>query len=139
MRPPRFRTKDFLTCMGSTTARGPMWARKYSAHISVAFSSEERNQHPGIKPISQLNTQPMVPPVNASRLSSRITAHHSGPKRLARPYFVEDFHLLSFASLSWRTLIRARFRNAVFLLPIDVFLPTLIRVFIMLCKNSDFI
>ena len=29
--------------------------------------------------------------------------HHSGPGRLARPYPVEDFHLLFFASLSWRT------------------------------------
>jgi hypothetical protein len=32
--------------------------------------------------------------------------HHSGPGRLAKPYPVKDFHLLSFASLSWRTLQR---------------------------------
>jgi hypothetical protein len=50
----------------------------------------------------------MVSPVNASRQSSRTAAHHSGPGRLARPYPVVDFHLLSFASLSWRTLLLAR-------------------------------
>ena len=53
------------------------------------------------KPVSQLNTQPMVSPVNASRQPSRNAAHHSGPGRLATPYPVKDFHLLSFASLSW--------------------------------------
>jgi len=45
----------------------------------------------------------MVSPVNASRLPSRVSAHHSGSRWLAKPYLVEDFHLLSFASLSWRT------------------------------------
>ena len=48
----------------------------------------------------------MASPVNASRLSSRVTAHHSGPRQLAKPYLVEDFHPLSFASLSWRTPVR---------------------------------
>jgi hypothetical protein len=64
----------------------------------VAFSSAERDRHLGIRPVSQLNTQPVVSPVNASRRPSRDAAHHSGPGRLARPYPVEDFHLLSFAS-----------------------------------------
>jgi len=54
-------------------------------------------------PVSQLNTQLMVSPVNASRQPSRTAAHHSGPERLARPYSAVDFHLLSFASLSWRS------------------------------------
>ena len=45
----------------------------------------------------------MASPVNASRLDSRVTAHHSGPRQLAKPYLVGDFHLLAFASLSWRT------------------------------------
>src|SRR5207248_8033239 len=31
-------------------------------------------------------------------LASRNLVHHSGPGRLARPYPVEDLHLLSFAS-----------------------------------------
>jgi len=50
----------------------------------------------------------MVSPVNASRLPSRAAAHHSGPKWLAKPCFVENFHLLSFASLSWRTPLLAK-------------------------------
>jgi len=85
-----------------------------NAWTNIAFSSAERDRHLEVRPISQLNTQPMVSPVNASRLPSRVTAHHSGPRRWARPYLVEDFHLLSFASLSWRTLQRVdtkRWRN----------------------------
>ena len=102
VRPPRFRTKDVSTCMGSPTARGP----SHASHLrmdDVAFPSPERSRHLGIRPVSQLNTQPMVTPVNASRTPSRVAAHHSGPERLARPCSVVDFHLLSFASLSWRS------------------------------------
>ncbi len=73
----------------------------------VAFSSAERDQHLEIRPLSPVNTQPMVSPVNASRLPSRVTAHHSGSERLAGPYSVEDFHLLSFASFAWRTPLLA--------------------------------
>src|SRR5262245_32686222 len=32
------------------------------------------------------------------------TSHHSGPGRLARPYPAKDWHLLSFAGVTWRTL-----------------------------------
>jgi hypothetical protein len=107
VRPPRFRTKDVSTCMGSPTAQGP----SHASHLrmdDVAFPSTERGRHLGIRPVSQLNTQPMVAPVNASRQPSRTAAHHSGPGRLASPYPVEDFHLLSFASLSWRSPIRVK-------------------------------
>src|ERR1035437_11037769 len=69
----------------------------------VAFSSSERDRHLGIGPVSQLNTWPVVSPVNASRRPSRDAAHHSGSGRLARPYPVKDFHLLCFASFAWRT------------------------------------
>src|SRR5713226_1567797 len=37
----------------------------------VAFSSTEGDRHLGIRPVSQLNTWPVVSPVNASRLPSR--------------------------------------------------------------------
>src|SRR6266481_1270378 len=37
----------------------------------VAFSSAVRDRHLGIRPVSQLNTWPVVSPVNASRLPSR--------------------------------------------------------------------
>ena len=77
-----------------------------NARDNVAFSSEKWIST-SERPVSQLNTQPIVSPVNASRLSSRAAAHHSGPKRLAKPYFVENFHLLSFASLSWRSRLLA--------------------------------
>jgi len=69
----------------------------------VAFSFSERDRHLGIRPVSQLNTWPVVSPVNASRRPSRDAAHHSGSGRLATPYPVKDLHLLFFASLSWRT------------------------------------
>lgn len=48
--------------------------------------------------VSQLNTEPMVSPVNTSHTTSRSGAHDSGPGRLAKPYPVRDFHPLSFAS-----------------------------------------
>ena len=97
MRSPRFRTKDVSTCMGSLTARGPSPASQY-AGVDAAFSSAERDRHLGIRPVSQLNIQPVVSPVNASRRPSRDAAHHSGPGRLARPFPVGDLHLPSFAS-----------------------------------------
>jgi len=44
----------------------------------VAFPSTERGWHLGIRPVSQLNTQPMVSPVNASRrLLTRKTIEYS--------------------------------------------------------------
>src|ERR1700682_1831388 len=64
----------------------------------VAFSSSERDRHLGIRPVSQLNTWPVVSPVNASRRPSRDAAHHSGSGRMASPYPMGDFHLLFFAS-----------------------------------------
>src|SRR6202140_3041973 len=51
----------------------------------VAFSSSERDRHLGIGPVSQLDTWPVVSPVNASRRPSRDAAHHSGSGWLARP------------------------------------------------------
>ena len=76
MRSPRFRTKDVSTCMGSSTARGS----SSTSHLrgeDVAFSSTERDRRLGIRPVSQLNTQPAVSPVNASRLPSRTETRAS--------------------------------------------------------------
>jgi hypothetical protein len=85
MRPPRFRAKNFSTCTRSTTARGsPIQAS--TLWDDVAFSAPERDQHLGIRPVSQLNTWPVVSPVNASRRPSRDAAHHSGLGWLARPF-----------------------------------------------------
>ena len=107
MRPPRFRTKNVSTCTRSPTARGSSHA-SHSPWDDVAFSSAERDRHLGIRPVSQLNTWPVVSPVNASRLSSRTAVHHSGSGWLARPYPVKDSHLLFFASFSWRTPLRVK-------------------------------
>ena len=65
MRSPRFRTKDVSTCVGSSTARGSSSASHLRGE-DVAFRPTERRQHLGIRPVSQLNTQPVVSPVNAS-------------------------------------------------------------------------
>jgi hypothetical protein len=54
----------------SPTARGSSNASQYAME-DVAFSSAVRDRHLGIRPVSQLNTWPMVSPVNASRLPSR--------------------------------------------------------------------
>src|SRR6202795_3063091 len=70
MRPPRFRAKNFPTCTRSQTARGSSHA-SHSPWDDVAFSSSERDWHLGIRPVSQLNTWPVVSPVNDSRLPSR--------------------------------------------------------------------
>jgi hypothetical protein len=61
MRSPRFRTKDFSTCMGSPTARGSSSASHLRGE-DVAFSLAERDRHLGIRPVSLLDTQPMVSP-----------------------------------------------------------------------------
>ena len=106
VRPPRFRTKDFSTRMGSQTAQGPSHTRRAS-HGMMLPSPHQKKISTLEKPVSQLNTQLMVSPVNASRRPSRAAAHHSGPERLARPYSAVDFHLLSFASLSWRSPLMA--------------------------------
>ena len=66
MRPPRFRTKDFSTRMGSQTAQGPSHTRP-SSHETMLPSPQRKKIGTLEKPVSQLNTQLMVSPVNASR------------------------------------------------------------------------
>jgi len=56
--------------MGSTTARGSSSASHLRGE-DVAFRPTERRQHLEIRPVSQLNTQPVVAPVNASSWPSR--------------------------------------------------------------------
>src|SRR5205807_5409605 len=90
MRLPRFRAKNFSTCTRSPTARGSSHA-SHSPWDDVAFSSTEGDRHLGIRPVSQLNTWPVVSPVNASRRPSRDAAHHSGSGRMAGPYPMGDF------------------------------------------------
>jgi hypothetical protein len=56
--------------MGSTTARGSSSASHLRGE-DVAFRPTERRQHLEIRPVSQLNTQPVVATVNASSWPSR--------------------------------------------------------------------
>src|ERR1700720_3715498 len=79
----------------------------------VAFSSTEKDRHLEIRPVSQLNTWPVVSPVNASRRPSRDAAHHSGSGRMASPYPMGDFHLLFFASFLAHSELgqKAKFRG----------------------------
>src|SRR5262245_58684062 len=75
----------------------------------VAFSFAERDRHLGIRPVSQLNTRPVVSPVNASRRPSRDAAHHSGLGRLARPFPWGTSTSYSLPA-SWRTPLRVIFQ-----------------------------
>ena len=63
-------TKGRLHVHGSSTARGPSSASHLRGE-DVAFRPTARRQHPEIRPVSQLNTQPVVSPVNASSWPSR--------------------------------------------------------------------
>src|SRR5438477_10212450 len=56
--------------MGSPTARGSS-IRKPFARGGCCLLVSELDRHLGIRPVSQLDTQPVVSPVNASRLPSR--------------------------------------------------------------------
>jgi hypothetical protein len=110
MRPPRFRAKNFSTCTRSPTARGSSHA-SHSPWDDVAFSSTEGDRHLGIRPVSQLNTWPVVSPVNASRRPSRDDAHHSGSGRMARPSPWGTFTSYSLPA-SWRTPLLDQIQTA---------------------------
>ena len=111
MRLPRFRAKNFSTCTRSPTARGSSHA-SHSPWDDVAFSSTEGDRHLGIRPVSQLNTWPVVSPVNASRRPSRDAAHHSGSGRMASPYPMGDFHLLFFASFLAHSVVGQKLKSS---------------------------
>ena len=53
--------------------------------------------------ISQLNTLPALPPVNASMATLRLATHDSGPGRLATPFLYDSFIHNSTPVLSRRT------------------------------------
>jgi hypothetical protein len=53
--------------------------------------------------ISQLNTLPALPPVNASMAASRLDTHDSGPGWLATPFLYDSFIHNSTPVLSRRT------------------------------------
>ena len=70
MRPPRFRNKELLHVRNvSDCAR--FFPCKPLRHGRCCLLVSELDRHLGIRPVSQLNTRPVVSPVNASRLPSR--------------------------------------------------------------------
>src|SRR5271170_6017596 len=76
VRPPRFRAKNFSSAQG-LRLREVLPMQASTPWDDVAFSSTERDRHLGIRPVSQLNTWPVVSPVNASRLPSRAISRAS--------------------------------------------------------------
>lgn len=59
-------------------------------HPSVLPSATWYNVGTLIAIISQLNTQPALPPVNASLAASRLAMHDSGPGWLAKPFLYDS-------------------------------------------------
>ena len=57
---------------------GPVGDSLYIATHRIAFPIVAQGRHPGTV-ISELNGWPAFPPVNASRATSRLSAHDSGP------------------------------------------------------------
>ncbi len=111
MRPPRFRTKDVSTRMGSPTAPGPSHTSPFIAWDDVAFSMAERDRHLGKASCAAQYPAHGLP---CERFTSALASCRadSAPERPARPYSAVDFHLLSFASLSWRSPFLARKRSS---------------------------
>src|ERR1700751_3318488 len=97
MRSPSFRAKNFSTCKGSPTARGSPHASLYVMGRCCLLVSE-LDRHLEIGPVSQLDTWPVVSPVNPSPRPSRDAVHHLGSGRLAMPSPRGDLRLLFFAS-----------------------------------------
>jgi hypothetical protein len=86
---PGSRVGRVRACMGPQTARDPRAPRHGGAH-DVAFEVASAPRHPGTV-VSQLNTQPALPPVNASPAPSRVPAHDSGPLWIATPSTYDSF------------------------------------------------
>ena len=73
------------------------------AHPSVWPSAMLNDVGTPVAIISQLNTLPALPPVNASMAALRLVTHDSGPGRLATPFLYDSFIHNSTPVLSRRT------------------------------------
>jgi len=60
-------------------------------HPSVLPSAMLNDVGTPVAIISQLNTLPALPPVNASMAALRLATHDSGPGRLAMPFLYDSF------------------------------------------------
>jgi hypothetical protein len=106
MRSPSFRAKNFSTCTRSPTARGSSHASLYVMGRCCLLVSE-LDRHLEIGPVSQLNTWPVVSPVNASRRPSRDAVHHlgSGAVGYSLPHGGPSPPIL--CQQNWRTQLRS--------------------------------
>ena len=73
------------------------------AHPTVLPSAMMNDVGTPIAIISQLNTLPALPPVNASMATLRLATHDSGPGRLATPFLYDSCIHNSTPVLSRRT------------------------------------
>jgi hypothetical protein len=94
MRSPRFQRKDVPACMGSSTARGSSSASHCTGRMLLS------GQQNGVSTSEFDPFRSSIPspwsPLRTLRVGPRgQPSHHLGPARLARPYAVKDFHLLS--------------------------------------------
>ena len=80
---------------------GPTRDSLVCASCRIAFPHVVQGRHPKLV-ISELNGWPALPPVNASRASSRLPAHDSGPQWSSFSFHVGLFHPLLYAGLSRR-------------------------------------
>ena len=82
-RPPGFRAKSVVACMGSLTTPSRFTGSPWRPRPCCLPGLPTR---PALgSPLSRLNTQPATPLANASPMTSRSAAHDTGPVRLARP------------------------------------------------------
>ena len=80
---------------------GPAHDSLLCALYRIAFPHVVQGRHPKLV-ISELDGWPALPPVNASRASSRLPAHDSGPQWSSFSFHVGLFHPLLYAGLSRR-------------------------------------
>jgi len=61
------------------------------SHPPVLPSAMRNNVGTPVSIISQLNTLPACPPINASMAASRLATHDSGPGWIATPFLYDSF------------------------------------------------
>ena len=89
-----------LTCRRSLTP-GSCAGSRANEPIHIAFPTVGQGRH-SRRVISELNTGPVSSPTNASPRHHWSSTHSSGPRWIATPFPVENFHLLLHAGFDRR-------------------------------------
>src|SRR5580692_4610411 len=82
-RPPGFRAKSVVACLGSLTTPSRLVGSPWRPHPCCLPGLPTRSALEST--LSRLNTQPTIPLTNASPLTSRSVAHGTRPVRQATP------------------------------------------------------